>query len=325
MTGESVVLAGTQPTRLLSPNLREGTVAVRSTYLPTTTGSTTYENRRDYTLDLKNGTVARTPNSRIPDYSANVLFNQKDFDHSRHPGYGNGRFTVYVDYATESPVTLTHPVAYSSRLQKTLSKLHATSQPTSRPFKIIAFGDSITAGGEASSPDLQYPARYADYLRHRLPRAQITFENGATGGDTTRDGLQRLDEKVLSRSPDLVLVAFGMNDHNIPGFGVPLPEFQSNLTQIVTQIRDKTGADVILLSAFPPNPDWHFGSHSMAQYAAATKQVADQLQVPYADVYATWSRVLERKDAPSLLGNNINHPNDFGHWLYLEALKAVQF
>jgi len=36
-------------------------------------------------------------------------------------------------------------------------------------------------------------------------------------------------------------------------------------------------------------------------------------------------KVLERKDLPSLLGNNINHPNDFGHWLYYQALKSVKF
>jgi acyl-CoA thioesterase-1 len=34
---------------------------------------------------------------------------------------------------------------------------------------------------------------------------------------------------------------------------------------------------------------------------------------------------LSRKDLPSLLANNINHPSDFGHWLYFEALKSISF
>jgi hypothetical protein len=38
-----------------------------------------------------------------------------------------------------------------------------------------------------------------------------------------------------------------------------------------------------------------------------------------------WAKALQRKDASSLLGNNINHPNDFGHWLYLQALEAIGF
>jgi len=48
-----------------------------------------------------------------------------------------------------------------------------------------------------------------------------------------------------------------------------------------------------------------------------------EAQCAYADVFATWKKVLERKDQPSLLGNNINHPNDFGHWLYFIAFEAI--
>src|SRR5205814_500618 len=158
------------------------------------------------------------------------------------------------------------------------------------------------------------------------PIAQITVENGATGGDNTVMGLARLNEKVLSRNPDLLLVAFGMNDHNLPGVGgVAVADFKNNLKQIVNRVRDKTGADVILLSTFPPNPDWHYSSHAMQQYAQATKEAADECKVAYADVYGVWQRALQRKDPPSLLANNINHPNDFGHWLYLQALMALKF
>jgi lysophospholipase L1-like esterase len=139
-------------------------------------------------------------------------------------------------------------------------------------------------------------------------------------------GLARLEAKVLSRSPDLVLIAFGMNDCNLPGVGGVEPAvFKSNLEEMVRQIRARTGAEVILLSAFPPNPDWHFSTHRMDQYEAATRQAAEESGAAYADVFSIWQKVLERKDAPSLLGNNINHPNDFGHWLYLQALEALQF
>jgi lysophospholipase L1-like esterase len=130
---------------------------------------------------------------------------------------------------------------------------------------------------------------------------------------------------VLTRKPDLVLVAFGMNDHNVPGFGVPLDKFEATLNQIVSTIRERTGAEVMLLSTFPPNPDWAFGSHQMEKYAEATKSAANTQKCAYVDVYSVWAKALARKDAPSLLGNNINHPNDFGHWLYLQALEAVKF
>ncbi len=315
MIGESLVLAGTEPGNLLFSNVKEGTLNVRSTYLA---GGTTYDLGKDYTVDLPAGTISRTPASRIPDFSKNVLYGKKDFDHTQFPGYGNGPFFVFVDYQSDNVSPLAQPTDAASLLPNTANKLRDGARLT-----IIAFGDSITAGGEASKPALQFPTRYADHLRTQFPKASINLENGATGGDTTREGLARLTTKVLTRKPDLVLLAFGMNDHNIGS--TPIPEFKSNLKQMIDRIRAGTGAEVILLSTFPPNPDWHHGSHRMDQYAAATQHVAQETKAAYADVFGIWQLVQKRKDAPSLLGNNINHPNDFGHWLYLQALKSITF
>jgi lysophospholipase L1-like esterase len=318
LVGDSLVLAKETPGFLLAGDVRPESVVVRSTYEP---GGTIYEPGRDFRLDAKAGTIARTPGSRIPDFSTNVLFARKDFDHSQFPGYGNGKFFVYVDYETRRPVTLASRRDASALLAKTAARLRAGES-----VKVIAFGDSITAGGEASSVALQYPSRYVEHLRERFPDAEITLENGSTGGDNTVQGLARLDEKVLSRNPDLVLVAFGMNDHNRPGVGgVAVADFKNNLHQIVARIRERTGADVILLSAFPPHPDWHFGTHQMTQYAAATEAAAGEAGVAYADIFAVWRQALARKDPSSLLANNINHPNDFGHWLYVQALVALEF
>jgi lysophospholipase L1-like esterase len=123
--------------------------------------------------------------------------------------------------------------------------------------------------------------------------------------------------------PDLALVGFGMNDHNI---GTAEPEtLKRNLVEIVRLVRERKGADVILFSAFPPNDHWHYGTHRMALFAGATKQAAAEAECAYVDVFSTWEMVLRRKDQSSLLGNNINHPNDFGHWLYEQAFEAMEF
>src|SRR5687768_16011919 len=68
---ESVVLAGTTPTNLMTTGVRPERVTVRSTYLP---GGTRYENGRDYVVDVDAGTIARTATSRIPDFATNVLY-----------------------------------------------------------------------------------------------------------------------------------------------------------------------------------------------------------------------------------------------------------
>ena len=105
--------------------------------------------------------------------------------------------------------------------------------------------------------------------------------------------------------------------------GVPIPQFELNLKRIIALIRDQTEAEVILYSAFPPNPKWKFGSHHMADYAAATERAARDTGSAYADVFDNWQSLAARKKPEDLLGNNINHPNDFGHWIYARVLSAL--
>jgi lysophospholipase L1-like esterase len=314
--GESLVLAGTMPGTLCFADV--DAVTVRSTYDAQHPDAIVYEAGRDYDVDQAAGTISRTEDSRIPDYATNVLYGQKEFDHTKFPGYGNLPFFVWVDYETAAGFPLVDTKDQRERLAQTRSRLEA-----GRPFKLMIYGDSISTGGEASAERYQFGHRYADWLRAKFPKADIVVENGATGGDSTVQGLNRLEEKVLTREPDLVLLGFGMNDHNK---GSLEPEvFEANVIAIIEAIRSKTGADVLVHSAFPPNPDWMHSSHRMVLFAAASARAAEATHCAYADVYGVWDKVLARKDLPSLLANNINHPNDWGHWLYFQALSSVGF
>ena len=318
-TGESVVLAGEAPASLAFAPLLSKPVIVRSTYRDGLPQTIHYEAGRDYLLEAS-GQIRRTPGSRIPDFGTNILFGKEDFRHDQFPGFGNGPFFVYVDYAHrekwELPTAKTEFGA--ARLPGTRQKLLAGGK-----VRIVAFGDSITAGGDASEPGLIFWERWAAALRGKYPRASITTTNGATGGDTTEQGLQRLEAKVLQQKPDLVLIGFGMNDHNREGFGVPLATFAANLRTMIARIRAATGAEIVLFSALPPNPKWHYGSHNMEAYADATERVAREERCAFADVYHFWLTAAARKKPEDILANNINHPNDYGHWIYFKALAAM--
>ncbi len=315
MSGESVVCIGEEPAALaFRPEARRPLV-VRSRYEPGP-GVVTYEAGRDYAVDVAAGTLRRLPGSRIPDFRTNSLHGQEDFDHSRFPGFGNGGFFAFVDYAHRDPGVWPVPAPQTGRLPKSVAKLASGGE-----FRIVAFGDSITAGGDATRPEWIFWKRWAGHLEARHPGSRIVTVNGATGGDSTVQGLSRLQAKVLDQKPDLVLVGFGMNDHNRGGLSIPA--FEENLGRIVARIRESTGAEVILFSAFPPNPKWKFGSHRMEQFAAATERVARETGCAFADVYGNWTTFAARKKPEDLLGNNINHPNDFGHWMYYQVLAGL--
>jgi lysophospholipase L1-like esterase len=285
---------------------------VRSHYLPASP-ATNYIEGQDFVVDYAKGTLRRTPVSRIPDFRKNVLYGQEDFDHSKFPGFGNTGFFAFVDY--EYARTTAGPL--QSRQDQFL-KATREKLTQGKALKIVAFGDSITTGGDATKPELIFWQRWADDLQRKYPKAKVTAVNGATGGDNTVNGLQRLQSKVLDTKPDLVLIGFGMNDHNKGG--VAVPQFEQNLHEQIKRIRQNTTAEIILFSAFLPNPKWKFGSHNMEDYAAATEKVAREASCAFADVFNNWQALAARKKPEDLLGNNINHPNDFGHWIYYRVL-----
>lgn len=310
--GESLVFTGEETAALAHLPARSQPFRLRSTYLPGA-GTVEYEAGRDFFLDIARGTLQRTPDSRIPDFRTNILYGQLEFDHSKFPGFGNTHFFAFADYSLAKSVNWPVQASQLDWLTQTRAKLAGGEL-----VKIVAFGDSITAGGDATRPDLIFWQRWADELRRKHPGSHVAVINGATGGDSTTQGLQRLQAKVLDHKPDLVLVGFGMNDHNRGG--VPLPQFELNLKQMIDRIRSETQAEVVLFSAFPPNPRWKFGSQRMADYAAATERVARESACAYADVFNNWQAMAARKKPEDLLGNNINHPNDFGHWIYFRVL-----
>ena len=316
--GESVVFIGEEPAQLAFPPLRAESVRVRSTYRDNLPHTIHYEEGRDFVIDHEHGQIRRTAQSRIPDFRTNLLYGVEEFDHVKFPGFGNGKFFAFVEYAPQNKIDWPKQPLQVELLPRTREKLQRGDN-----LKIIALGDSITAGADATEPALIFWQRWADALQQKYPQAKIEMINGATGGHRTVEGLAGLQEKVLSQRPDLVLIGFGMNDHNVAAYGTPLETFTNNLAAMIDRIRKETTAEIIFYSTFPPNPKWHYSSHNMAAYALATGQVAREKRCAYADVYHNWIVLAAKKKPEDLLGNNINHPNDFGHWIYFEVLMKI--
>lgn len=316
--GESLVLSSRFSGKLCFDLIVKNTVVVRSSYLPNDSICIVYKEGVDYTIDYQLGEIKRTLNSSIPDYSNHPLYGRKDFDHTQYPDYSNHPYFIWIDYTTNNGQQLASPSDQSRYLVNFKQKLEA-----GLPITIVSYGNSITAGGEASSTEYRFQYRWVNYLERIFPKADLTIEDVSIPGYSSTQGIEWWNDYIGKTYPDLVIVGWGMNDHNI-GTNTP-KQFKENLVKLVGMIKELKKAEVILYSSCPPNDDWHFGSHSMELYAEATKQAALKSNCAYVDVYNTWKLVLKRKDQSSLLGNNINHPNDFGHWLYEQSFEAVAF
>jgi acyl-CoA thioesterase-1 len=95
-------------------------------------------------------------------------------------------------------------------LAASLALVSATAQPGSagRPVKIVALGDSLTAGLGLPA-DAAFPARLARALAQKGIAAEVV--NAGVSGDTTADGLARLDWSVPDDT-DAVILELGAND-----------------------------------------------------------------------------------------------------------------
>lgn len=91
---------------------------------------------------------------------------------------------------------------------------------------LVCFGDSLTQGVGAG-PGEDFPS----LLAAALP---IPVVNAGVAGETTADGLRRLERDVLSREPRLVLVFFGGNDFLRR---VPPEQIRRNLEEMVERIQ----------------------------------------------------------------------------------------
>jgi acyl-CoA thioesterase-1 len=316
--GESFVLANTVSSNFLFASIIKGSVSVRSTYLRSDSGSVNYTEGIDFTIDYKKGTIARTENSRIPNYANHPLFEKINFDQNNFSNYSNNPYFIWVDYTCKRAGQLVETTNQSNYLAGLKNKLLRGS-----PVNIVSSGNSIAAGGEASREVLRYQNRWVDYLRKQYPNATIQLEDASLPGYTTAEAILKWDAIVGQKNPDLILLGWGMNEANVGG--ITPSEYKNNLIALAQKSKQYKNAEVIIYSCFRPNENWRYASHKMELYTEAAKEAAAAANCAYIDVYGVYEKVFARKDQPSLLANNINHPNNFGHWLYFKAFLNMKF
>jgi lysophospholipase L1-like esterase len=86
-----------------------------------------------------------------------------------------------------------------------------TREDIEHKYRIVCLGDSNTFG--ADLPYAQtYPAVLQDLLRDKHPDLNVAVINAGICGDTSVQGLARLDRDVFWYEPEVVVSAFGPND-----------------------------------------------------------------------------------------------------------------
>jgi lysophospholipase L1-like esterase len=146
----------------------------------------------------------------------------------------------------------------------------------------------------------------------------VQFANDSYGGRTSEDAVEIAGAAALEHTPDLAVIAFGINDQKATRrrrFSLPRTispeEYGANIAEAARLIRFRCGADVVLVA-----PCRLPVARESGRYRDVLQRLAAEHGYGFADPLEFWH------DGSELIAQDGVHPNANGHRLYAEALIA---
>ena len=194
---------------------------------------------------------------------------------------------------------------------------------------MVLFGDSISANAQVSGSlgIPPYQPGYGDMLVQSLQDyygCPIRFVNTSVGGKETRWAIDQIEESVNAHDPDLLIIAFGMNDG-----GKTPAAFEQNIRTMIRLVRDKHPlCEIILVATSLPNPiltdpKAPFWGNQQFFLNALENIAADSTGIAVANITDMHRYLLSKKRFLDLTSNNVNHPNDFFYRCYAQFLMEM--
>lgn len=146
-----------------------------------------------------------------------------------------------------------------------------TPNITSTSPKIVALGDSLTAGFGLAEPE-----SYPYLLQQRLKSDGYDYEvvNAGVSGDTSLGGLERADWVLGQDNVEVLILELGANDLLR---GMPVSRMKENLAKIIQKAKAKKVKVLLCGMLAPPT----MGSDYQRDYTNAFPDLADEYKVEF--------------------------------------------
>lgn len=206
-------------------------------------------------------------------------------------------------------------------LAPTLQRLKAK-----QPFKIIGFGDSVTAGAQAARGNwgfkdekltqFLYFGHLARLLNQRYGYDGVTYVQKGHGGWTADKALGVVQQDVVANAApeDLVIIEFGANDMSWAGHSVD--QWSSDLKKLIDAAKTKT-SQIIITS--PTQIGIELGKAKQA--SERLRKFAAEQNVAYVDILH-WSLYRGEKFSWAYEANSA-HPSLMGHVMIGEIMETL--
>ena len=193
-------------------------------------------------------------------------------------------------------------------------------KPTS--LSVVFFGDSVTFGYGIEDKAESFYTRISNIMKTGM-YGNVSTVNAGVSGDDTFQALKRISSDVLIHEPDIVIIAFGLND--CQNKSITVQKFSENINAIINAI---PSAEIILATSntFMDSGQslWKELNDSLELYMMEIREIARVKKLTLIDVYAAWENHL-RQDSRHMESMYIDatHPSAKGHSLIYETYMNV--
>lgn len=295
--------------------------------------ATVYEEETDY---LYSGNrIALSFDSRIPSMEDDEYMQNGKLYFSEGPDISNRQ--VAVTYTHSDTGEWIMPRLQTSKFPETMEKLENGEE-----LRVVFYGDSITVGANASGfvgcgPYAEsYPQMVTSYMKRRFPDSGVVYINTAVGGVDSNWAANRpgpadfiesgegdhFERRVIGQRPDLLFIAFGMNDVGTP------ENYKDNIRSMIERVRaSNSEVEIMLVSTMNANPDTPYYNKDYGAYQSALIELSEEFErVGVSTVYNSALSVYTMgKRFRDCTGNNANHPNDFMMRIYAQTILYSLF
>lgn len=284
-----------------------------------------YIEGKDYIIDYDRGTIRRTENSAIPNYSEhNIAWQSGKFmqvsDPENYNPEGNRKYQILIDYSYYVTENELESIDNQSGL---LSENLRNKILNGESIDIALCGDSIGAGADTNGQGI-----FLNYLEETLEEyygisvntEQLSIDGGG------RDILIERAQDIIDKHPDVLIIEFGLYDHceAESTSEEKVNSYTSDIESMVTLFQEN-GIDVILVGFFQQNMTWDAENMDASiLYNDALRDIAQRKNIYFADVYNTFEKVGNIKHlSRDVMADYIHHPTEWGHKLYLTSIIDV--
>lgn len=201
----------------------------------------------------------------------------------------------------------------------------ALAMTVAKPTRVVFFGDSITQAGVN-------PGGYIDRLKKVLPADQYELIGAGIGGNKIYDLYLRMDDDVLAKKPDVVVIWVGVNDvwHKASmGTGTDPDKFVRFYEAVIKKLQ-AANIKVILCTpaAIGEKTDMtNQQDGDLNQYSQFIRDLAKRFNCPLIDLRKAFLEYnlkhnADNKDRGTLTTDRV-HLNDAGNQFVADQMQPV--